>query len=95
MKIGIIGAGNIGANAARLFASFGVGVAIGFKHEVLDVAPEILTRKVVPAAMQSGGNQEAILMAFRDACRSLAARITDDGESYAEAQPVAFRSLRK
>lgn len=83
------------ANAARLFASFGVGVAIGFRHEVLDVAPEILTQKVVPAAMHSGGDQEAILVAFRDACRSLAARVTDEGENYAEARPVAFRSLRK
>lgn len=83
------------ADAARLFASFGVGVAIGFRHRVLSVAPKILTQKVVPAAMHSGGDQEAILMAFRDACRSLAARITDEGENYAEAQPVAFRSLRE
>lgn len=83
------------ADAARLFASFGVGVAIGFRHKVLSVAPEILTQKVVPAAMHSGGDQEAILATFRDACRSLEARVTKDGENYAEARPVAFRSLRK
>jgi hypothetical protein len=83
------------ARAARLFAAAGVGVAIGFKNKVLPVATKILAQKIVPTAMHSGGSQEAILIAFRDACRSLAARITDDGEKYGDAQPVAFRSLWK
>lgn len=83
------------ARAAKLFATAGVGIAIGFKNKVLPVATEILAQKVVPAAMHSGGNQEVILKAFHDACRSLAARITDKGENYNDAQPIAFCSIRK
>jgi hypothetical protein len=81
------------AHVAELFAAAGVGVAIGFKDKVLPAATEILAQTIVPAAMR-GGNPEAILEAFRVACRRLAARITADGENYGEAQPIAYYSPR-
>lgn len=81
------------AVVARLFAESGVGVAIGFKKEVLVEATRLLVSTVVRAAMQLGGDEESILAAFRDACERLAARtIALDGRdvSYIAAQPVAF-----
>jgi hypothetical protein len=81
------------ADIARLFAAAGVRVAIGFENEVLTGATKILTEKVIPAALQTGDRQEAIIVAFQEACRSLSSR-TDlhNGEekSYIDARPRAF-----
>jgi hypothetical protein len=75
---------------AQRFASHGVSVAIGFKNEPHTDATEILTRKVVPAAMRLGSDEAVILGAFHDACQSLAARTFNQGVSYIEARPIAF-----
>jgi hypothetical protein len=82
------------AEVARLFAAAGVGVAVGFRNEVLVEATRILAERVVQATMQAGSDQDNILLAFRYACERLAARTTGD-ESYIDALPVAFSSIRK
>jgi hypothetical protein len=86
------------ARVARLFAGAGVGVAVGFRREVLVQATRIVAQKVVRAAVREGSDQDSILEAFRDACESLAARTYAEGGndvSYNAARPVAFHSVRK
>jgi len=81
--------------AARLFAAGGFGVAIGFRDKVLVDATPILAKRVVAAAMQDGGTQDAIIAAFHDACISLAARTRPEGERYIDCKPIAYHSVRK
>lgn len=86
------------ACVARLFAGAGVGVAVGFRSEVLVQATKIMVQKVVRAAVREDGDEEAILEAYRDACNSLAARTyaeRGNDVGYDAARPVAFRSFRK
>ncbi|MGA9994547.1 MAG: hypothetical protein WBP93_03985 [Pyrinomonadaceae bacterium] len=82
------------APTAKLFAKAGVEVAIGFKKDVHTDATTILAQKVVSAAMQVGSNQEVVLKAFAEACESLASRTFNEGVSYLDVKPVAYRSTR-
>ncbi len=86
------------AGLARLFAASGVRVAIGFESEVLTEATRILTEKVIPAALQPGDRQGAIIAAFQEACRSLSSRTYLHGgaqRSYIDARPRAFAARVK
>ncbi len=74
------------AQAARLFAQAGVGVAIGFEGQVIPPASMLLAQEVVSAALRSGGNRERILEAFHRGCTRLQAR------GYSQSQPVAYWS---
>jgi len=82
------------ATIAKQFAASGARVAIGFEGKVMPVAAKLLTKIVVPAALQAGDRQSAILDAFRKACGDLSSR-TNEERGYIDARPKAFKLLPK
>jgi hypothetical protein len=82
------------ADLARSFAESGLTqVAIGFENQVLTQATRTLSGKVMPAALQSGNRQKAILQAFLEAVIGLHRRSYEENcedRYYSDAAPRAF-----
>lgn len=91
------------AGLAREFAKLGVPVAVGFEGEVLTDAARKLSAPVVPAALQSGDRQAAILEVFRDAVvelqRTSYVGVNEEGrcedKHYSDADPKAYAATLK
>lgn len=62
---------------AQHFARAGAGVAIGFEKDVPPKACQLLAAEVVRAALCAGGDQQAILAAFRAGCQQLSSHNLD------------------
>lgn len=77
-------------NIARQFAAAGVGVAIGFKNKVFAEQCWAISEEVVPAAIKSNGNRQAIIEAYHQACSKLPNVKVKDYPDPWDPSPVAF-----
>lgn len=77
------------ASVAACLAKAGAGVAIGFASEVRGLDCRLLVREVVHAALQSRGDRDTILKAFRMACNK---PFGVSGRRFVAADPVAYYS---
>ncbi len=77
------------AEIAHQFAASGVGVAIGFKNQIVAEHYQVMCEEIVPVAIRSNGDPLAIIEAYHRACLLLR-KVKVAGYPDYDPGPVAF-----